>query len=553
MNARPFLFPLLVTSLLTLPLLTQPAHAAPGEGEAGAEAEGGASLSLGGDAGSDAGAEGAASAEGDGAAEGDAAKPATDKPKKKTVASQRKDQKWIKRWAPKNEVKEGTKFRTNLTEIGVYGGVLLLADTHELFEADRDLPDQGYKPMRALNPDLGVRVGYYPLSFLGVEAEGGVMPSKLRDEAGNALMYTVRGHVVAQLPKWSVTPFVLVGAGGWGVSSPRDSLGNDIDPALHFGGGVKIYINRWVMLRLDVRDIISHQQSVDATFKSHNLEALLGLSVTLGRKKDKVTKSDRDGDGFYDDDGFGNSDDKCPDEAGVAPDGCPIRDTDGDGIMDPDDQCVDKAETVNDFNDEDGCPESDRDGDGFWDDDGRGGGNDTCPDEAGVDPDGCPIPDTDNDGIKDPQDSCVNDPETKNGYQDVDGCPDEVPKEIARFTGAIKGITFDTNKDTIRSSSRPTLDNAVKVLKDFPDIRIEVSGHTDDVGEVADNQDLSRRRAESVKKYLVDAGIDASRIETVGFGEDKPVEAIEEKDSSSVKKKKRSNNRRIEFKILTSG
>lgn len=553
MNARPFLFPLLVTSLLTLPLLTQPAHAAPGED--GAEAEGGASLSIGGEAGTDGGAEGAASAEGDAA--GEAAKPETDNPKKKTVASQRKDQKWIKRWAPETEAKKKyggkSKFKLMMTEVGVYGGVLLLPETHELFQADLDLPDQGYKPLRNLNPDLGARVGFYPLTFLGVEVEGGAMPSKLSAESGNPLLWTVRGHVVAQLPKWSVTPFVLVGAGAWGVSSPRAALGNDVDPALHFGGGVKIYINRWVMLRLDLRDIVSNQQTVDAAFKSHNLEALLGLSITLGRHKDKVTRSDRDGDGFYDDDGFGNSDDKCPDEAGVAPDGCPIRDTDGDGIMDPDDQCVDKAETVNEFNDEDGCPESDRDGDGFWDDDGRGGSTDKCPDDAGVDPDGCPIPDTDGDGIKDPQDSCIPDPETKNGYQDSDGCPDEVPKEIAKFTGAIKGITFDTNKDTIRSSSRPTLDNAVKVLKDFPDIRIEIAGHTDDVGETADNQDLSQRRAASVKKYLVDAGIDASRIETVGFGEDKPVEAIDEKDSSSTKKKKRSNNRRIEFKILTSG
>ncbi|MFV8755504.1 OmpA family protein [Nannocystaceae bacterium ST9] len=531
MNARKLLFPLVATCLLTLPDL---ARATPPEGEAGGEAEAGGSVSLGGDteAGGDAAVETDAGGDTEAAAEPAAEGP---KPKKATKYSQRKDQKWIKRWAPEK----------NMVELGVYGGVLLLAETHELFGADRDLPDQGYKPLRSLNPDLGARVGYYPIKFFGVEAEGGVMPSKLRDASGNAMLYTFRAHAVAQLGLWSVTPFVLVGAGGWGVSSPRDSLGKDLDPALHFGGGVKIFINRWVMLRLDVRDIISHQQSVDATFKSHNLEALLGLSITLGREKDKDTRIDSDGDGFYDDE------DTCVNEPGVAPDGCPIRDADGDGILDPDDQCVDVAETFNEFNDSDGCPESDRDGDGFWDDDGTGSSQDTCPDEAGVAPDGCPIPDTDGDTILDPDDDCIPDPETKNGYQDTDGCPDEVPRALAKFTGAIKGITFDTDKDVIRKSSQPILDNAVEVLTEFKDIRIEVAGHTDDTGDRDHNIDLSKRRAEAVRKYLVDKGIDASRIEANGYGPDKPADPVAETDSKAVKKTKRSNNRRIEFKILT--
>jgi OOP family OmpA-OmpF porin len=299
------------------------------------------------------------------------------------------------------------------------------------------------------------------------------------------------------------------------------------------------------MLRLDVRDVISNQQTVDAVFESHNLEALLGLSFTLGRKKDRDARSDRDGDGFWDDE------DSCPDEAGVAPDGCPVRDTDGDGILDPNDRCVDMPETVNEFNDEDGCPESDRDADGFWDDDGAGGTPDVCPDEAGVAPDGCPIPDTDGDGIVDPEDTCIPDPETKNGYLDTDGCPDEVPREVTKFTGAIKGITFDTDKDTIRKSSQPTLDETAKVLADHPDIRIEIAGHTDDTGEREHNIDLSKRRADSVKKYLVDKGIDSGRIETAGHGPDKPTDPVAEGDSSKVKKDKRSKNRRIEFKILT--
>jgi outer membrane protein OmpA-like peptidoglycan-associated protein len=521
MNARKLLLPLLTTSLLTLPAL---AHAAPPEGEAAAEPEADAEMDA------EASIDTNADTDVDTAVDTNVEGPAEPE-KKKSKLSKRKDQKWIKRWAPER----------NMVELGIYGGVLLLAEGHELFGPDLDLPLQGYKPLRRLNPDIGLRVGYYPSRFFGLEVEGGVMPSALRDASGNALLYTARGHLVAQLGLWSITPFVLVGAGGLGVSSPREVLGSDIDPALHFGGGLKFYLSRRAMLRIDVRDIVTHEQSVDATFESHNLEALLGLSLTLGREKDRDEPSDRDGDGFLD------NQDSCPDESGVAPDGCPFRDldTDGDGFLDPDDQCVDQAETVNQFNDEDGCPESDRDGDGFWDDDGAGGvAQDTCPDEAGVAPDGCPIRDADADGILDDVDSCVDQPETKNGFQDADGCPDEIPEAVTKFTGAIKGITFDTNESTIRKSSRPVLDQAVKVLTEYPDVRIEITGHTDSQGDHDHNVDLSQRRAEAVKAYLVDNGIDATRIEAIGRGPDQPID-------TNDTKKGRANNRRIEFKILT--
>lgn len=523
MKTRKFLFPLLATCALTLPAL---AHAAPPEGEGDVGAEAGGSVSL------DAAPESEAAAE----ADADVATESPAAPAQQSKYSKRKDQKWIKRWAPER----------NMVELGVYGGILMLPETHELFEPDLTLVEQGHKPLRAINPDVGLRLGYYPSRFLGLEVEGGVMPSKLRDEAGNALLYTGRGHVVLQLGLWSVTPFVLVGGGALGISSPRESLGKEVDPAVHFGGGLKFFFNRWVMMRIDVRDVISHKQGVENTLESHNLEALLGLSITLGRKKDKDVNptSDRDGDGFYDDDGKGVSHDSCPDEAGVAPDGCPVRDSDGDGILDPDDLCADRAETVNDFSDEDGCPESDLDGDGFWDDDGKGVSQDTCPSDAGVAPDGCPIPDTDLDGIFDPEDTCIQEPETRNGFQDSDGCPDEVPAALSKFTGAIKGITFDTNEATIRKSSTKTLDDTVKVLNEYPDIRIEIAGHTDSQGDHDHNVDLSKRRAEAVKTYLTDKGIDPNRIETAGLGPDQPVDTNETK-------KGRSNNRRIEFKILT--
>jgi OOP family OmpA-OmpF porin len=446
-------------------------------------------------------------------------------------ANDRSDQPWIKRWAPE----------PHMGEIGLYGGVLLPNPDHELFEADRDLPDQGFKPLAVAAPDFGLRLGYYPLRFLGIEAEGGAMPTNLANQGGAATLYTVRGHLVAQLGLWSVTPFVLLGAGGLGVASPREALGSDIDPALHFGAGVKIYINRWVMLRLDIRDVVSYKQAVENVFIGHNPEFLLGLSITLGRQKDKQAPTDRDGDGFID------SKDTCPDQAETVngyqdDDGCPESDRDGDGFWDDQDTCPDKAETVNEYQDDDGCPESDSDSDGFFDD------QDTCPEQAETvneyqDDDGCPESDPDNDRFFDEQDSCPEQPESDNGYKDEDGCPDEVPKDVQDFTGTIKGITFDSDKDTIRKSSAPALDKAVEVLKTNPDIRIRVSGHTDNDGDRDHNIELSKRRADAVKRYLVEHGIEESRIETEGHGPDKPVDTNDTKAG-------RANNRRIEFEII---
>jgi OOP family OmpA-OmpF porin len=71
--------------------------------------------------------------------------------------------------------------------------------------------------------------------------------------------------------------------------------------------------------------------------------------------------------------------------------------------------------------------------------------------------------------------------------------------------------------------STPTLDAALKVLTDYPKLRVMISGHTDTDGSRETNIDLSKRRAESVKTYFVSRGIDAGRIETRGVGPDEPI------------------------------
>lgn len=370
-------------------------------------------------------------------------------------AKRRRHLPWIKRWRPEKSV----------GELGIYGGAFFPSPDHELFNPDLAKPDQGFRPLRKVAGDVGVRLGYYPLRWLGFEFEGGVMPARLQGADDRALLYTVRGHVVLQIGLWSVTPFLLVGGGGLGVASDPDVLGNDIDPMVHFGGGLKFYLNRYIMLRLEARDVISHKRGVIEYLESHNPEVLVGLTFTLGREKDRPAPAE-------------------PQEA-VLP-----SDRDGDGIDDALDHCPDEPETFNTYLDEDGCPESDRDGDGIWDE------LDSCPDE----------------------------PETFNGYQDQDGCPDELPEEVRAFTGTIKGITFENNSDAIRGVSRPVLDRAVDVLTRNPDVRIRIVGHTDARGDRDYNIALSQRRADSVRNYLVERGISEDRITTLGVGPDQPID-----------------------------
>ena len=82
------------------------------------------------------------------------------------------------------------------------------------------------------------------------------------------------------------------------------------------------------------------------------------------------------------------------------------------------------------------------------------------------------------------------------------------------------------------------------MLKEFPDVRVEISGHTDTDGDRDHNLDLSARRAEAVKRYLVDAGIDGARLQTRGAGPDEPI-------ADNATKAGKAQNRRIEFKLIS--
>jgi outer membrane protein OmpA-like peptidoglycan-associated protein len=425
-------------------------------------------------------------------------------------------------------------------ELGGYLGAAFFSGQHNL--QNLELVQQNREGHQRLKPglDLGLRAGFYPLSWIGAEAELGMIPTSTRTTEDGATIWTYRLQAVAQYPEYRLVPFVLVGAGGMNLRSDRNALGKDSDPEFHLGVGAKFAVTQYLSARLDLRDNLMQENRLTPGVDNGNLvqnwEILLGASFTLGRTpaEHAVAPRDSDGDGFFD------PQDACPMQPGVAPNGCPAPvapvDTDKDGLPDPSDPCPTEAEDGAAPAPADGCPNKDADGDGILLPD------DKCPADKGVAPDGC-VHDKDGDGIADEADKCPEQPETKNGFQDADGCPDELPKEVAKFSGVIKGIQFDFGKATIRPESNKLLDEAVKVLQQYPDLRISISGHTDNVGEPAKNLELSQQRADSVKAYFVGKGIDTSRIETRGAGETEPV-------ADNATDKGRQENRRIEFKLL---
>jgi len=115
--------------------------------------------------------------------------------------------------------------------------------------------------------------------------------------------------------------------------------------------------------------------------------------------------------------------------------------------------------------------------------------------------------------------------------EDVGGCPhwgggiqEQMTGELLEY-GRVRlyGINFDYDSDVIRAESKPTLDKIVAMLKSEPTMQLIIEGHTDSDGTTEHNQVLSQKRAESIKSYLVSAGISSSRLFTEGYGESTPV------------------------------
>ncbi len=273
----------------------------------------------------------------------------------------------------------------------------------------------------------------------------------------------------------------------------------------------------------------------------------IGWAAPVDEKKEEAAAVeeipptvDADGDGVADDA------DRCPQDAEDQDgfedaDGCPDLDNDQDGIADAQDQCPADAEDKDAFQDEDGCPDLDNDQDGIPD------ANDKAPNDAEdkdgfEDDDGVPDLDNDTDGVPDAQDKCPMAP----GKSEDEGCPKAVRIEGNQIK-ILQRVEFDNGKATIRKQSFPVLEDVRIVLETNKQItKIRVEGHTDNKGKADKNLTLSQQRAESVKDWLVQRGIDAGRIEAAGIGQERPI-------ADNKTNKGRQVNRRVEFHIVDGG
>ncbi len=265
-----------------------------------------------------------------------------------------------------------------------------------------------------------------------------------------------------------------------------------------------------------------------------------------------------------DQDGVRNGDDKCPLVAGdVARQGCSAQDTDGDGIEDMLDGCpLEPGPAARQ-----GCPIPDQDGDEVPDE------IDSCPNDPGpADNRGCPIRDTDGDGIDNDKDECPNEPgpPERNGCPESDSDKDGVPNRVdscANEPGDAKNlgcplhvlplvelrpdrlvvmgkVFFEPAQARVQGRSYEVLDWVAKVINEHPEIpSVVVGAHTDDRGFPDANRRLSQGRAEAVRQYLITKGVEPGRLQSVGFGQDRPID-------SNATSNGRENNRRVEFLLV---
>jgi OOP family OmpA-OmpF porin len=414
-------------------------------------------------------------------------------------------------------------------EVGGTAGPHIFSDTNAT-----GVPE-GSSVYQANSAFFGIRLGVYFSKMLGVEAEGGLIPT---ESAGTNVKFDIyniiaRAHVIAQFraenPTNKILPFVLAGAGIMNVADigtmDESLFDKESGPFGYIGVGAKYRAGGGWGVRLDLRGIAT--QSTDDSI-TPDFEMLLSLYKDFGGVKLIEIKEE--------------------------PKPTADEDPDKDGILGAADQCPSEAEDKDGFEDDNGCPDPDNDADGLAD------ANDKCASEPEdkdnfQDDDGCPDPDNDADGVADAADKCADQPETRNGFQDEDGCPDELPQKLAQYTGTIAGINFKVNSADLLPASFKTLDKAVAVLTEFKDVKVEIQGHTDDQalkagGKFPDNDALSQARADAVKAYFVKKGITEDRLVAKGFGATVPVQ-----DPTGLKGGKlnaaRTKNRRVEFKLIS--
>ncbi len=302
----------------------------------------------------------------------------------------------------------------------------------------------------------------------------------------------------------SFAPYLVGGLGM--VKKSKAINGTQTNPT--WGGGIGAFTDLGDFLGgSSLRTEVRFQQQIDSSNREYDdVIYRVGLNIPLGTKAVAVAAA--------------------PVVVAMTP-----KDSDNDGVNDDDDKCpsTPAGTVVNSF----GCKV-----DGDSDNDGVKDSMDQCPNTTAgtvVDSRGCPVdPDSDNDGVPNSKDQC---PNTAQGVRvDFKGC------EI-RDVITLPGINFELNSAQLTSSSAATLDGAAETLNKYTDISAEVAGHTDSTGAASYNLSLSDRRAQSVKDYLINRGVAASRLSSKGYGETQPIADNSSKDGRAM-------NRRVELNVV---
>jgi len=473
-------------------------------------------------------------------------------------------------------------------ELGAYWGVVQ-ADTYNGLD-----PSGGSL--------YGARVGYFLTRHWSLE--GSYQKLSTTGDVGGGEpdvdLNALRMNILFNFRPQSKFRWFLTAGIGSETTKATDVSIDQTDFGYNVGGGGRWYFGRekhWG-LRADARWIeISAGENIDQT--QSNYEGTGGIFWSFGGG----VPPDTDGDGVAD------SKDKCagtPKGARVDEKGCP-RDSDTDGVFDGLDKCAntpkgwkvdssgcpadndgdgvaDAVDTCPNTTkgakvDEHGCPTEDADGDGVYD------GADRCPATpkgAKVDGVGCPM-DADRDGVWDGIDRCANTPA---GMKvDAAGCPMAAAPEPmsapaptpapapvqapapppapvqapappppapapvmipeAKKPVVLKGVSFASGSATLTPDSYAVLRQVAESLKDNPDVRVEIGGHTDSTGAAATNDTLSQARAEAVRDYLMGHGLDAAQLTARGYGSTRPI-------ADNATAGGRARNRRVELSRIGS-
>ncbi|WP_084694754.1 OmpA family protein [Pontibacter korlensis] len=415
---------------------------------------------------------------------------------------------------------------------------------------------------RYLSPsfDAGLHLTYGSTEDTGIGSMAGSMFDAQMGTAMLGLRLKMYGTILKE--DAFIGPYLqIAGGGAWAKTDATRADGTMqqddkfFTTAARGGAGIRFRFSDAVSAFVETNYMIIGQDKIDGydvgdndRFLMHNV----GLGFNLGKAKDT------DGDGVpdrrddcpdtptgvqvdkrgcpvdTDGDGVPDYQDECPSEAGVANlNGCPDRD--GDGVADKNDQCPDEAGTAA----TNGCPDSDNDG--------VADAQDKCPDTpAGVQvgPDGCPV-DSDGDGVPDNEDACPN----SAGTAETKGCPelDEATLKLIE-----EKVRFEFDRARVQDSYKQLLDSITVALQKYPDHVLLIKGHADHIGSEEYNQALSERRAEAVKEYLIQQGVqNPDRLVTKGYGETQPLVKVNERLSRRRTEKQRAQNRRVGFEMNT--